>query len=138
MLPAWILTILSLSEECHRENQRSCYCQEPVPWHQRQRPFEKPVCIYTVPLAHMALLKRAVLMQVMVPSGSLVLCFHCPQMFNEVPLLTTSPGCIKAEDTVENALRPETSERPTCYTVILFKASVSLESRLLSKDHKLY
>lgn len=47
MLPAWILTILSLSEDYCNRSHRSCYCQEPVPWHLRQRQFKKPLCIYT-------------------------------------------------------------------------------------------
>lgn len=61
-------------------------------------------------------------MQVMTPSGSVVLYFHSLQMFNEVPFLSTSSGCVKAKGTVENALTPEKaalsemSERPTCYT----------------------
>lgn len=110
MLPALILAILSLSEECCYQSQRNCYCQEPVPRHLRQRQFKKPLCAFTlVPLAHMAFLKRAMLGQVMVPSGWVVLCFHSPQLFNELPLLPTSSGCIKAEGPGGNALRPESS-----------------------------
>lgn len=74
----------------------------------RQRKFKKPLCAFTLtPLARMAWLKRAMLMQVMVPSGSVVLCIHSLQMFNEVPLLRTSSGSIKAKGTGENAPRPE-------------------------------
>lgn len=51
--------------------------------------------------------QKSNLMQVMVPSGSVVLCLHSLQMFNEVPLLPTFSGSVKAEGTVENALRPE-------------------------------
>lgn len=64
-LPAWILTILPLSEQCCNEIQRSCYCQEPVPWHLRQRQFKKPLCAFTLkPLAYMGCLQRAMLMPV--------------------------------------------------------------------------
>lgn len=107
-LPARILTMLPLSETCCNESQKSCCCQEPDLGHLGQKELKKPLCAFTlVPLAHMAWLKRAVLMQVMVPSGSVVLCLHSLQMFNEFPLLPTSLGSIKAEGTVENALRPE-------------------------------
>lgn len=63
--------------------------------------------IYTRAIGTRGLTKRAMLMQLMVPSGSVVLCLHSLQMFNEVPLLPTFSGSIKAEGTVENALRPE-------------------------------
>ena len=59
MPPVWILTILSLSEKCCSESQRTWPCQEPFPWHLRQRPFKKPLCTFTlVLLAHVALPKE--------------------------------------------------------------------------------
>ena len=65
-----------------------------------------PCALTLVPLAQADLLKRAVLMHVMGPSSSLALYFHCLWMFNEASLLPFSPGCIKAEGTVEKC--PET------------------------------
>lgn len=75
-----------------------------IPGLRRQMQFKKPLCVFTpAPLARMATLKRAILMQVTVSSSSGVLCFHGLQMFKEVPLLPTSSGCVKAKGTVGNA-----------------------------------
>lgn len=72
MISAWLLTKLPLSEACCHGSHYGCYCQELVPWHPRQREFKKPLCAFTL-VAHVSLLKIAVLMQVMVPSGSVIL-----------------------------------------------------------------
>lgn len=108
-----------------------------VSWHLTKRQFKKPLCAFThAPLAHRISLKRAMLMQVMVLSGSAVLCFHSLWMFNEFPFLSISsenlPGCIKANDPVENALRPEKQSYQRCLNdplaTLYFFSNVSLKS----------
>lgn len=128
MLPAWILTILPLSETISfptHVGQRVRVREAAIArnlildtWGRGS--LKKPLCAFTLtPLAHMAWLKRAMLTQVMVPSGSVGLRLHSLQMFSEVPLLPTSSGSIKAKGTVENALRPEKQLYLTCLKGLL-------------------
>lgn len=111
-LSAWILTIPSLSRGMLQRRWKGLLLPGTVPWYLRQRYLKKPLCAFTLaPLVHAALLKRIMLTQVTVLTGSAVLPFPSLQIFSGVLLLPASsknlPGCVKVQGTMQNSLRPE-------------------------------